>query len=316
MFAELIAAEARLVEPQPLYNETREMEIEPGLVIETSIGHGSCREGFENLRNIITRHRGAWAEKHLQRYLRQRAENDVREAVRLFYVKSAKRGERPPTPKQFVRTAAIPTDRWFGGDVAALYRAFGERSPVSPVRVRIVPEDVENFVARVYAALGGVEVASSPESFDQASREKHSREISNNHNKAELANKALEYMRLEETFGRPPTLKEFGRGSFEHRAAEADLGAEAEVAWARFERIVRDALAGTQDAPHDDGEQERDANRMQYGWRPHEAKESPARQPADKESEAEGPRRTFDTATQRQSEGRRETSWWRRLFGR
>ena len=224
MFPELVAAEARLGEPQTIYNETRKVEIEPGLVIETSMGHGSRREGFENLRDIITRHRRAWAKKHLQDYLRERAENDVRESARLFYVKSAKRGGKPPTPKQFTRTAAVPTDRWFGGDVSALYRAFGERSPVAPVRVRVVPEDVESFVARVYAALGGVEVATSPESFDQASREEHSREISDNHNKAELANKALEYLRLEETFGRPPTVKEFGKGSFEHRAMEADLG--------------------------------------------------------------------------------------------
>jgi hypothetical protein len=169
----------------------------------------------------------------------------------------------------------------------------------------------------VYEALGGVEVAPSPEGFDQASREKHSHEVSDNHNKAQLANKALEYLRLEEALGRPPTLKEFGKGGFEYRAAEAGLGAEAEVAWTRYERIVRDALAaGTEDAPRDDGEQERDASRAHYGKRPHEPNESLAGKPADQESEAGVPRQTFDTATRRQPEGGRETSWWRRLFGR
>ncbi len=317
MFAELIAAETRLGEPQPTRTETREVEVEPGLVIETSMSHGSHREGFENLRDIITRHRRVWAEKHLQRYLSKRAENDVREAVKVFHVKSAERGGKPPTPKQFARTAAIPANRWFGGDVKALYRAFGERSPVSPVRVRIVPEDVESFVARVYAALGGVKVSSSPEAFDQASREKHNRKISDNHNKAELANKALEYLRLEETFGRPPTLKEFGKGGFEHRAAEAGLGAKPELAWTRYERIIRDVLlARTEGEPRDNSEQERAANRVQYGEIPYEAKESPE-QPAAQESEAEGRRRTFDTEIQHHTESERETSsWWRRLFGR
>lgn len=316
MFAELVAAEGRLGEPQPTHTETQEVEVEPGLVIETSMSHGSHREGFENLRDVVTRHRRAWADKHLQGYLRKRAENDVREAARVFHVKSTERGGRPPTPKQFARTAEVPANRWFGGDVAALYRAFGERSPVSPVRVRVVPEDVEGFAVRVYEALGGVEVAPSPEGFDQASRDRHSREVSDNHNKAQLANKALEYLCLEEAFGRPPTLKEFGKGGFEYRAAEAGLGTEVEVAWTRYERIVRDALAGTGDAPHDVGEQERNASRAQYGNRPHETKESPAGQPADQESEAGGPRQTSDTATRRQPESRRETSWWERLFGR
>jgi len=316
MFAELVAAEGRLGEPEPIYTESKVVEVEPGLVIQTSMGHGSRREGFEDLRDIITRHRRAWAEQHLQKYLRTRAENDVREAARVFHVKSAERGGKPPTPKQFARTAVVPANRWFGGDVAALYRAFGERSPISPVRVRVVPEDVEGFVARVYTALGGVEVASSPEGFDQASREEHSREISDNHNKAQLANKALEYLCLEESLGRPPSLKQFGKAGFENRAAEAGLGTEVEVAWTRYERIVRDALTGTGEVTRDDSNQERNVSRMQRGKGPHETERSPAAQPADQKNEAEGPRKVSDSATQRQPESRKEKAWWRRLFER
>lgn len=316
MFAELAAAEGRLGEPQRAYTETREVEVEPGLVIQTSMGHGSRREGFEDLRDIITRHRKTWAEQHLRDYLRKRAEIDVREAARVFHVKSAERGGKSPTPKQFARTAAVATNRWFGGDVAALYRAFGERSPISPVRVRVVPEDIEGFAARVYAALGGVQVGPPPQGFDQAAREEHSRKISENHNRAELANRALEYLRLEEAFGRSPTLKEFGKGGFENRAAEAGLGAEAEVAWTRYERIVRDALEGTGDAPRDEGKQERDIGRAPYGKKPQETNELPVGHPADGENEAEGPPQTSDTAMQRQPEDGQEKTWWRRLFGR
>jgi hypothetical protein len=302
---------------QPIYSETRRVEVEPGVVIETRIGHGFRREGFEDLRDIITRHRRAWAQKHLQDYLRRRAEYYVRAAARVFYTKSAERGGKPPTPKQFAKAAAVAADRWYGGDLAALYRVFGERSPVSPVRIRVVPEDIEGFVARVYAALGGVEVRPSPESFEQAARERHSSEISDNRNKAQLANKALEYLRLEETLGRPPTLKEFGRSGFEYRAAEAGLGTEAEIAWSRYERIIRDALAGTEGTSQDDDSNEqRSTSRAQRGKEPHETIESPAGQPANHESEAGGLRQTFDAATQRQPESRQEASWWRRLFGR
>ncbi len=314
MFAQLIAAEGRLGEPQPTYTETQEFE--PNLTIETTMSRGSRREGFELLRDLITKHRRAWAEEYLQEYLRKRAENGVREAARVFHIRSAERGGKSPTPKQFAKTAVVPVNRWFEGDVAALYRAFGERSPVSPIRVRAVPEDVEGFAARVYAALGGVEVIPSPEGFDPAAREKHSREVSDNRNKADLANKALEYLRLEEALGRPPTLKEFGRGKFEYWAAEAGLGTETEVAWARYERIVRDALAGTGDAPRDDSKQERDASRAQYSMKPPETDESAAGRPDDQENEAEIPRQAFDTATQRQLESRQEKSFWRRLFGR
>jgi hypothetical protein len=129
------------------------VEVEPGLVIGTSMCSGSRKEGFEKLRDIVSKHRRAWAEEHLHSYLRKRAENDVREVARVFHVKSAERGGKPATPKQFARTAAVPSDRWFGGDLAALYRAFGECALVSPVRVHVLPEDVEGFLAHVYAAL-------------------------------------------------------------------------------------------------------------------------------------------------------------------
>jgi hypothetical protein len=198
--------------------------------------------------------------------------------------------------------------------LAALYRAFGERAPVSPVRVRVVPEDVEGFVAHVYAALGGIEVSASSDGFDQQSRERHSRDVSDNYNKAELANKALEYLRLEEGFGRPPTLKEFGKGGFEYRAAEAGLGTEAEAAWGRYERIIRDALAGPADAPGDGGELERGAGHTHYGKGLPETDRSTSRQPVDGDDIAEDPSETFGTETQRQPGSRQERSWWRRLF--
>ena len=315
MFAELVAAERRLGEPEPIYTESREVEVEPGLVIETSMSHGSRREGFENLRDVVTKYRRAWADEHLRSYLRKRSENDVREAARVFHVKSAERGGKLPTPKQFARTAAVPTDRWFGGDMAALYRAFGERSPVSPVRVRVVPEDVESFVARVYRALGGIEVDPSPEEFDQASREKHSSEISDNHNKAQLANKALEYLRLEEGLGRRPTLKEFGKGGFEYRAAEAGLGTEADAAWEGYERIIRDALAGAVDTPGDGSKQDHGANRTHYGKGSSETNRPTSRQPVGRDDKTEGPSESFNIETQRQPGSRQERSWWRRLLG-
>ena len=70
------------------------------------------------------------------------------------------------------------------------------------------------------------------------------RKIIENRRRSELANMALDYLRLEEALGRPPTLKDVGRSGFEYRAEEAGLGQVVEEAWVRYERVVREALAG------------------------------------------------------------------------
>jgi len=119
MFVELIAAEESLGPEEPSYG--------------TLLAYR--REGFERLRDVITKYRRAWALKHLDAYLRTRAESDVREAARTYHRKTAERGGKPPTPKQFARAAAWVTNRWFGRDISALYQAFGEKSPISPKRV-------------------------------------------------------------------------------------------------------------------------------------------------------------------------------------
>ena len=116
-----------------------------------------------------------------------------------------------------------------------------------------------------------------------------------------MANKALEYLQLEESLGRPPSLKEFGKGGFEYRAAEAGLGTDAEVAWTEYERIVRDVLVRTEGVSREDDH--------------YEHRESPTERSID-ENEIAGPRPTYDVSTQRQPESKPEKSWWRRLFGR
>jgi len=137
MFSELITAEESLGPEESIYRdrETQQIEVEPGITTETQEFVGIRREGFERLRDVITKYRRAWARKHLDACVRTRAESDVRKAARTYHRKTAERGGKPPTLKQFAGTAVGPTNRWFGGDISALYRAFGEKSPVSPKRV-------------------------------------------------------------------------------------------------------------------------------------------------------------------------------------
>ncbi len=105
----------------------------------------------------------------------------------------------------------------------------------------------------------------------------------------------------EESLGRPPSLKEFGKGSFEGRAAEAGLGGNAEAAWTEYERIVRDVRARSEGLPR-----EGDL---------YEHHESPKEQSTD-ENEGAGPHAAFDASPQRQIESKQEKSWWSRLLGR
>jgi hypothetical protein len=239
MFAELIAAEKRLGPPEPSHVESREIEVEPGVTITSTISRGSRRRGFETLRDVVTEHRRRWVERHLDAYLKARAERDVRGAVEQYHKRMAERGGKPPTPKQFVRVARGPANHWFGGDVAALYRAFGERSPVSPEYARRVPVDAEAFVRRVYSDLGGVEVGPYPD--DYAKYEEHRLKARENRSRAQLANMALGYLQLEEALGTAPTLQRFGKGGFAGQA-EVVFDTDAEQAWGRFEQIVRGAL--------------------------------------------------------------------------
>lgn len=239
MFVELVAAEKRLGPPVPSHVETREIEVEPGITIMSAMSRGSRRRGFESLRDVVTEHRRRWAERHLDTYLGTRAERDVRGAAEQYHKKMAERGGKPPTPKQFAGATRVPANRWFGGDVAALYRAFGEKSPVVPEYARRVPADAEAFVRRVYSSLGGVEVGPHPD--DYTKYEEHGRKARENRSKARLANMALDYLQLEEALGIAPTLQRFGKGGFAGQA-EAVFGADVDEAWDHFQRIVRGAL--------------------------------------------------------------------------
>jgi hypothetical protein len=96
----------------------------------------------------------------------------------------------------------------------------------------------------MYATLGGVEVGPYSRAFDDKEREEHNHKFVENSSKFGLATLALDYLRLEEALGRPPTLEEIGTSKFEYRAEEAGLGSGLEEAWVRYEQVVREVLAG------------------------------------------------------------------------
>lgn len=233
VFTELVAGEAALGPTEPIGEKVEEIT-DPGddaadddlrIVVTMQIvtNRGYRRSGFERLRDVVTRYRCAWTETYFEAYLRALWEAELKDTAReynkLFEVK-----RKVPTLKQFGKIAADPTNRWFGGDVSQLYRALGEKSPVTPVRRRYLSEAPARFAQRVFTAIGG-----EPTSWEQLAstivdrdREKQDAAWRAHQDRVKLATISLKYVQLREALDRPPTLKEFGPSSFYYLAPLLD----------------------------------------------------------------------------------------------
>lgn len=202
LFDELMAAEAQLGEPQEMYSDVRELVTgeQPGS-ITIEYGGWQRREGFELLRDIITRHRREWAAQHLDHYLHARWHAELAGTAHGFHRFVAAKG-KPPTLKQFAKLAAPAANHWFGGDLAGLYAALGEKAPTVPHRIDLLPVDAQEFTDAVYAALGGVPYHNDLASADS---ETYGRLWA----LSRLAAASVFYVQAVEALGRPPEPKEF-----------------------------------------------------------------------------------------------------------
>jgi hypothetical protein len=231
LFQHLIAAEQHLGAPVPLREESTEVPSQFGMLRMTT-SFGQRRPGFERLRDVITAARRAWAAQHLEAYLRARAEGDVGAAARRYQVRTVERGIKPPTPKQFARDAAPAANRWFGGDLDALYRAIGEKPLVQPMRERLMPADRRAFVRMLYLALGGTIEREEASAAGRWSVPGHNERLETNRQLSDLAGRGLHYIQLEEGLGRRPRVDEFGTAWFVTRAQALD--ADTDRAWDKY----------------------------------------------------------------------------------
>lgn len=243
LFEELRGAERHLGPPEdiPAPERTSRHEIAAGISLSLEVSIGSRRDGFEILRNIISRHRRTWSERYLAAYLRSRWETEIRDAARDFSLLYERKG-KVPHPKQFATHAVLPSNHWFGGDMSSLYRVMGEKSPVEPKRDQIMPDDREAFARSVYERLVDSAGAVSPSSMSKAIGEEREQEQRRS-NLQWMAEESLRVIQRQEALGRPPTLKEFGRDGFAYRAAA--LSSEIDDAWS----IYQHAIAATQHSP-------------------------------------------------------------------
>jgi hypothetical protein len=248
-FNELIAAEQRLGPPVPINQDARSHDVGYGISITITVSTESRRPGFERLRDIITRHRRAWAQQYLDTYLRARWEIPLRSASET-YNKSLHDKGKPPTAKQVGRLAAEVTNAWFGGDLHAFYGAIGEKAPLEPVRRHRLPHDRERFVRTVFARLGGRHLGPRPDYSDSVRYDAYNNDVQTQWMLARLAELSLKYVQLWEVLDRPPTMEEVGGHTFEEWSSR--LNDSSDALWERYSTIVTsvvgDASSGADQA--------------------------------------------------------------------
>lgn len=236
LFEELQRAESRLG-PQrsiPDPERTSHHGIGAGMSVAIEGSSGSRRDGFEILRDIISRHRRAWSEQDLEAYLRSRWETEIRDAARDFSLLSERKG-KAPNPKQFAAKAVQATNHWFGGDLGGLYRMMGEKSPIEAKRHQIMPDDREAFARSVYQRLVDAAGARAPLSPGASTRDERNQDQVL-WDLQWMAEESLRFLQREEALDRPPTLEEFGRDGFVYRAPA--LAPEIDGAWSTYQQAV------------------------------------------------------------------------------
>ncbi|MFK0288806.1 TerD family protein [Streptomyces sp. NPDC090499] len=229
LFEELRTAERHLGPEEAITKERRELPVETDIgsfTLTMSHSSGSRREGFERVRDVVTRHRRAWAEQYLDAYLQQRWRTALEDVARSHHRFVAAKS-RPPTLIQFAQFATATANQWTGGDLGGLYTAIGEPAPARQERaVRLLPGDGCDVARRVYTALGGIAV-------DDDLRMNQPEVAQRQWQLTRLAVESLRYLQLCEALGQPPTPKQFGSA----RLAWPWPGEEAE-GWPVFQHTL------------------------------------------------------------------------------
>lgn len=219
LFAELKAAERRLGPEEAIEQSSTDIGI--GLRISISAG-GMRRRGFSILRDIVTKHRRAWAEQFLTPYLDQAWRAPLSDLSQRMVLETSERG-KPPTLKQFAKNAIPVAAAWFGGDMAMLYAAIGQKASFEIERRRMLPTDVPNFIRNVLKGLA-VRIARLSTS-EEAQRVPEY-----------LAVQAPHCVQLWEALDRTPTSKDLGESKLGWMAT--NLGTSADVVFQQLADAV------------------------------------------------------------------------------
>ncbi len=232
LFRDLVAAEKTLGRSRPA--ESSRSDLGGGLSI--TFNSGAKRSGFEQLRDVVTTHRRAWAAAYLPAYLESQWRSSVEGASVRFGHLLAERG-KAPTLKGFVNAEVVGVaEDWFGGNLANLYTAIGETAPIAPIYERRMPDDVKGFARRLLADLRRLgahrrddvrypdgNLAHDPPRFWESKLR-------------DLVGLAVRFVQLEEALGRSPTVKELSAATFTYKGDA--LATTTDEAWGAFTAAI------------------------------------------------------------------------------
>jgi len=251
LFEERIAAEKRLGPPQPMNQDKTSHNVGSGISISITYSSGNRRAGFERLRDIITRHRQAWAKEHLDTYLRARWEMPLRSASQAYNKLLHDKG-KSPTVKQTAKLAEDVTNAWFAGDLHAFYGAIGEKASVQPQQRLRLPQDRERFIHEVFARLGGRQLGTQPDYSDRVRYDAHTKQVQKQWALARLAELSLKYVQMWEVLDRLPTVEEVSASTFEQW--KTPLNDNTDVAWQRYSTIILEGIQVAAAPPSQQGQ--------------------------------------------------------------
>lgn len=202
------------------------------------------RAGFEQLRDVVTRHRRAWAAEHLDAYLRARWESDLRAAAEAYNRALHAKG-KPPTFRQTITASKTTIDRWFAGDVGGLLAAIGQKGPgTKPAHERILPEDVYAFGEAVYRNLGPVDEPEVTDWEDRAAVAAQRAASDHNTHRRYAAQQSYAYVQMWEALGRAPAMKEVSGGAGAAKwLDDTDVDAGWKMLVDAIHRALRDAAS-------------------------------------------------------------------------
>ena len=228
LFDELDSAEQHLGPPQDLESQLHELQLPDGRIGYRTTGGGQRRDGFEILRDVITRHRHGWTHTYLADYLQHRWNHELSTVARELHRFIAANG-KAPTFRQFARFAALAANHWFNGDLAGLYTAIGEKAPAIPRRVDLLATTAHDFVNAVYTALGG-------ERYDELLRITDFPAADRFRQQSRLAAASIYYLQLTEALGRVPKPTEFRANRYEW-----DWAGGLDKGWHIYEHAIEQA---------------------------------------------------------------------------
>ncbi len=243
-FFKELATAARELPPIQHEQRTSSREIE-GITISVTVTGGGRekRAGFEQLRDVITRHRRAWANEHLEAWLAYRWRTDLRAAAETFNRALISKG-KPPTVRQSINASQPALDRWFAGGIRQLLNAIGQQAPTGqPIYERHFPADPYTFGQDVEQALGGglpVPDMTTWSGDDRKTLATFTAARAHNDARYYAAFTAYEYARAWEALGEQPEMKQVksGKSGAEHLTRQ-----EPEMGWPDLEQAILKVLA-------------------------------------------------------------------------